>query len=87
MWNITKCIQIQHGSEELWPGHVFWVCVHCDLDIREMTLGQDHDILAQKQIFACVDFDLDTGDMTLSEGHDMIVWYIILIYYQDQIWQ
>ena len=21
----------------------FWVCVHCDLDIGEMTLGEDHD--------------------------------------------
>ena len=24
VWNI---IQIQHGSEEFWPGHGFWVCV------------------------------------------------------------
>ena len=21
----------------------FWVCVHCDLDLRDMTLGQGHD--------------------------------------------
>ena len=21
----------------------FWVCVHCDLDLGEMTLGQSHD--------------------------------------------
>ena len=40
VWNI---IQIQHGSEELWPGHGFWVCVHCDLDLGDMTLGQGHD--------------------------------------------
>ena len=39
-WNI---IQIQHGSEELWTGHGFWVCVHCDLDLGDMTLCQDHD--------------------------------------------
>ena len=40
VWNI---IQIQHGNEELWPGHIFWVCVHCDLDIIDMTFGQGHD--------------------------------------------
>ena len=40
VWNI---IQIQLGSEELWPGHWFPVCVHCDLDLEDMTLGQGHD--------------------------------------------
>ena len=30
-------------SEELWPGHGIWVCVHCDLDIRDTTMGQGHD--------------------------------------------
>ena len=40
VWNI---IQIQHGSEELWPVHGFWVCGHCDLDLGDMTLGQGHD--------------------------------------------
>ena len=44
VWNI---IQIQLGSEELWPGHgfpVYWyMYVHCDLDLRDMTLGQGHD--------------------------------------------
>ena len=42
VWNI---IQIQLGSEELWPRHGFPVCVHCDLDLRDMTLGQGHDTL------------------------------------------
>ena len=42
VWNI---IQIQHCSEELWPGHRFWVCVHCDLDSRRYALGQGHDTL------------------------------------------
>ena len=37
VWNI---IQIETGSEELWPGHGFWVCVHCDLDLWNMTFGQ-----------------------------------------------
>ena len=40
MWNI---IQIQHGNEELWPGHRFSVCMQCDLDLGDMTLGQGHD--------------------------------------------
>ena len=39
VWNI----QIQHGSEELWPRHGFCVCVHCDLDLGDMTLGQGQD--------------------------------------------
>ena len=44
----NKCviiIQIQLGSEELWPGHGFSVCLHCDIDFWDMTLGQDHDTL------------------------------------------
>ena len=34
LWNF---IQIQLGSEELWHCHWFWVCVHCDLDLWDMT--------------------------------------------------
>ena len=40
VWNI---IQIQLSSEKLWPGHRFSVCVHCDLDFGDMTLGQGYD--------------------------------------------
>ena len=40
VWNI---IQIQLGSEELWPRHGFWICVHCDLDLGGMTLDQGYD--------------------------------------------
>ena len=40
VWNI---IQIQLGNEELWPGHGFSVCVHCDLDLGDMTLSQGYD--------------------------------------------
>ena len=40
VWNI---IQVQLGSEELWPGYRFSVCVHCNLDLGDMNLGQDHD--------------------------------------------
>ena len=35
--------KIQLGSEELWPEHGFPVYVHCDLDLRDMTMGQGHD--------------------------------------------
>ena len=41
--NCVNIIQIQHGSEELWPGHGFPVYVHCDLDLGDMTFGQGHD--------------------------------------------
>ena len=27
-------IQIKHCSKDWWPGHGFWLCVHCDLDLR-----------------------------------------------------
>ena len=40
---VCNIIQIQHGSEDLWPGHRFWVGVHCDLGLRDVTLGQGHD--------------------------------------------
>ena len=40
VWNI---IQIEIGSEDLWPGHGFWVCVHCNLDLEDVTSGQGHD--------------------------------------------
>ena len=44
LWTITEwnIIQIQLGSEELWLRHRFWVCVHYELGIRDMTLGQGH---------------------------------------------
>ena len=35
-------IKIQLGSEELWSWHGFWVCVHCNLDLGDMILGQSH---------------------------------------------
>ena len=40
---MCNIIQIQYGSEKLWPRHGFWVCVHCDLNLGDMTLGQGHD--------------------------------------------
>ena len=39
----TSIIQIKLGSEELCPRHGFGECVHCDLDLGDLTLGQGHD--------------------------------------------
>ena len=33
--NCVEYYRIQLGSEESWPGHGYWVCVHCDLDLRD----------------------------------------------------
>ena len=35
---VWKIIKIQLGSEELWPEQGFWVCVHCDLDIKDICV-------------------------------------------------
>ena len=45
-WSISvrDIIQIQLGSEEIWPWHRFSIYVHCDHDLEDMTLGQGHDI-------------------------------------------
>ena len=48
---VRNIIQIQFGIEELWPRHGFWVCMSCDLEIRDITLGQGHDTpLCQQQL-------------------------------------
>ena len=47
VWNIIK---IQYGSQELWPWHAFWLCVHIDLDLGDMTLVQGlHTSLGHRQ--------------------------------------
>ena len=40
---IVRDIHIQHSSGELWLGHIFWVCVHCDLGLGDVVLGQNYD--------------------------------------------
>ena len=40
---VMENIQIQLGSEEVWLGHGFWVCVHCNLDLGDITQGLGHD--------------------------------------------
>ena len=39
----TPLGRIQVTNEKLWPEHRSWLAVHCDLEIRDMTLGQGHD--------------------------------------------
>ena len=74
-------IQIQLDSEELLPRHGFWVCVHCDLDLGNMTLSKSHDtplghgkqlceILSRSNL-AVRSYDLDLWDMSLGQGHDI----------------
>ena len=36
-------ILIQHGREELWLRHGFWVYVHCDLHFGDLTWGPGYD--------------------------------------------
>ena len=36
----SSIIPMKFDSKELWPGHRFRVCVHCDLDLGDMILGQ-----------------------------------------------
>ena len=75
VWNI---IQIQHNSEELWPGHGIWVCVHCDLDLQCMTLSQGHDIpLGHGQQFCKI---LSRSNMAVrSYGSDTDFWYVCTV--------
>ena len=40
VWNI---IQVQLSSKKLRPRQGFQLCVHCDLDLWDMSLGQGHD--------------------------------------------
>ena len=39
VWNI---IPFQHKCRESWPGHWFYLCVHCYLDLGYMSIGQGH---------------------------------------------
>ena len=56
VWNI----QIQHCSEELWPGHGFWVCVHCDLGSWTIIVWNS--------------IQIEQGVKKLWPGHDVNRW-------------
>ena len=39
-WSI---IPVKFDSKELWAGYGYWVCIHYDLDLGYLSLGQGHD--------------------------------------------
>ena len=82
VWNI---IQIQLGSEELWPGHGFSVYVHCDLDLGDMTLGQSHDTpLGNRQEVCEI---LSRSNLAVrSYGPDTDLWYVCTVTLTLEIW-
>ena len=81
-WNI---IQIQLGSEELWPRHRFPVCVHCDLDLGDMTLGQGHDTpLGHGQQLCEIISRSDKG--VRSYGQDTDFQYVCTVTLTLEIW-
>ena len=43
MDNVWSIVQIHVTSEKLRPRHGIWLCVYCDLDLRDMTLFQGYD--------------------------------------------
>ena len=40
---LCEILSRSNSSEELWPGHGFWVCVRFDPELGDMTLGQGLD--------------------------------------------
>ena len=81
-WNI---IQIQLGSVELWPRHIFSVYVHCYLDLRDMTLGQGHDMLLGHGQQLCE--LLSTSNLAVrSYGLDTDFGYVCTVTLTLEIW-
>ena len=44
MMHLCKITSRSNMAKELWIWHRFWLCVHCDLDLADKTLGEGHDI-------------------------------------------
>ena len=69
-------------------GHGFWICVHCDLDLGDMTLCQGHNtslrygqklckILSRSNMTVrsygfLAYVHCDLGEMILGQGHDTL---------------
>ena len=84
VWNI---IQIQHISEELWPGQGFWVCVHCDLDLGDMTLCQDHDTVTPLSNGQQLCEILPRLNLAVrSYGPDTDFWYVCTVTLTLEVW-
>ena len=75
VWNI---IQIQLGSEELWPGHRFWVYVYCDLEIRDISLGPGHDTPLGHGQLLC-EISSRSNLAVRSYGLDTDFWYVCTV--------
>ena len=63
------------AREELWPGHRFRVCVHCDLDLVDITFGPGHDTpLSHEKQWSET---LSRSNMAVrSYGPDTDFWYV-----------
>ena len=85
MNQMLNIIQIQHCSEEMWPGHGFWLYVHCNLDLGDMTLAQGHDTLLGHGQQVCV--ILSRYKMVVrSYGLDMDFRYVCTVTLALRIW-
>ena len=82
VWNI---IQIQLGNEELWPGHRFWVCVQCDLDLEDMTSSQGHDTSFGHRPLSCKILSRSNLPMR-SYGPDTDFGYVCTVTLTLEIW-
>ena len=83
VWNI---IQIQLGSEEFWPRHRFLVCVHCDVDLGAMTLGQGHDTPLGNGQQLCEIFVSRSNMVARSYDPDTDFWYVYTMTLTSEIW-
>ena len=81
LWTIALIlIHIQHGSKELWLGHRFRVCVHCDLELRDMTVIWGHDTPFSHGQKLC-EILSRSNKAVRSYGLDMDFWYVCTVTY------
>ena len=88
----TKCriknTNYQTNSEtanKLWPGHKFLVCLHCDLDLGDMTLGQGHDTPLGHGQQLC-EILSRSNKAVRGYGPDTDFWYACTMTFTLEIW-
>ena len=42
---LCEILSIYQAIKKLGPGHGFWLCVHGDFDLGDISLGQSHDTI------------------------------------------